>query len=300
MSTSPVPNGAPLVPHHEIEHVFRRAAELQEQAEQNASRASTGAGSSPRAATDGWTAAEVVAMAREAGIAHEFVQQAIGESLSTAPRITSSHLDLVQRLEATRLVEASVPDAFAAVKKTAEASPWRLHLVDAERTPEGGVRVALDPTRNMMTAEGELSPFANGMLMAGLNFQRIEVEIEPAGADSSMLRVRALPSEGSRPTLRFLTGLTGMAGGGAGGGLGVAGSVALGLAGWAVVPLAAVAALAGIAAGIKGFSAGVRYTVRKDADGIQKLLGAIAARIQTQALAAGRDGPGTSTSLPPA
>jgi hypothetical protein len=45
----------------------------------------------------------------------------------------------------------------------------------------------------------------------------------------------------------------------------------------------------------------VRHTVRKDADGLQKLLGAVAARIHTQSFAAGAVEPGPSgASLPPA
>jgi hypothetical protein len=45
----------------------------------------------------------------------------------------------------------------------------------------------------------------------------------------------------------------------------------------------------------------VRHTVRKDADGLQKLLGAVAARIHTQSFAAGPVEAGTANaSLPPA
>jgi hypothetical protein len=297
MSTSPVLNDA-LVPHHEIEHIFRRAAELQAQAEQNASLPTDSYSSAP-VVRHSWTAAEVIAMASEAGIAPEFVQQALGKSLSTAPRITSSHTDLVQRLEATRLVEASVSETFTAAKETAEAGAWRLQLIDAVRTPEGGLRIALDPTRNVVSESGALAPFANGMLMAGLNFERIELDIEPAGARSSMITARAVPA---RTSLKLYSRMTGAGAGGMGAVAGwLTGALALGLGGWALVPLTALGALAGAGAGTRGFQAGVRHTVRKDADGLQKLLGAVAARIHTQSIAAGPVEAGTSNaSLPPA
>jgi hypothetical protein len=300
MSTSPVPNGAPLVPHHEIEHVFRRAAELQAHAEQNASLGPASADSSAPVAKLGWTAAEVVAMAREAGIAQEFVEQAIREGLHPShPESPSADADLVPGLEATRVVEASVSDAFTAARETAEANPWRLQLIDAARTPDGGLRISLDPSQHLVTEGGGLTPFANGMLVAGLNFERIELDIEPAGAGSSVLTARAVPA---RNSLKLYSRITGAGVGGMGAVAGwVTGALALGLGGWALVPLTALGALAGAGAGTRGFQAGVRHTVRKDADGLQKLLGAIAARIQTQSFAAGSLEPGTSNaSLPPA
>lgn len=300
MSTSPVPNGAPLVPHHEIEHVFRRAAELQAQAEQIASLALTQTGASAPVARHGWTAAEVVAMAREAGIAQEFVEQAIREGLHPShPESPSADAHQVPGLEATRMVEASVSDAFTAVRETAEATPWRLQLIDAVRTPGGGLRISLDPTQHLTTESGGLAPFANGMMAAGINFERIELDIEAAGAGSSMITVRAVPA---RTLVKLYSRITGAAIGGVGGVAGwVTGALALGLGGWALVPLTALGALAGAGAGIRGFQASVRHTVRKDADGIQKLLGAIAARIHTQSFAAGSVEAGTSNaSLPPA
>jgi hypothetical protein len=298
MSTSPVPNGAPLVPHHEIEHVFRRAAELQSAAEQTTSLAHADEGR-PAAPSDGWTVADVVAMAREAGIAQEFVEQAIREGLHPSHPESASGADLVLGLEATGVVEASVADAFTAARETAEANPWRLQLIDAVRTPDGGLRISLDPSQHLVTESGGLTPFANGMLMAGLNFDRIELHIEPVGARSSRMTARAVPA---RTSLKLYSRMTGAGAGGMGAVAGwLAGALALGLGGWALVPLAALGALAGAGAGTRGFQAGVRHTVRKDADGLQKLLGAVAARIHTQSFAAGSIEAGApDASLPPA
>lgn len=301
MSTHPPDSRSPRVGDEQVAAIFQRAAELQAAAERAASPVRVD--DEPTAAEGrAWTLAELSEVGREAGIAPEFVQQAVREAGTATPDGgAAAHPGDAGDLEWRRTVEASVRDAYTALRATAEASPWNLVTIDTVRIPGGGLRLSFDPNKGPVAVGGSLGPFAHGMYVAGYNFERIEIDIEPAHEGWSTLVARAVRRE-HRGTLAMFSGVTPTAAGGTGAAVGVLTSAfVLGLAGWAIAPLAAVGALAGAATGVRGLGAGVRYTVRKDAEGVQKLLGAAAARIHTQSFLPPRvdDGSGAPGRLPP-
>lgn len=230
-------------------------------------------------AQPGLTSADIVAIAREAGIDPEFVEQALGEAAFTPAALAGdSEFRIAQDLE------GDVLELQRIVQDVVTGKPFELRLIDIRTS--GDARVLL--FQNSPHMGGTLN--AGGMAAAA-NILDLHVLLRPAGRPGHTSVVLfceenpALPRSARQHDVAFAT-LGGLIGGGAGVGIGVATGV--------LIPPVAIGALAVGALGVRFIRGVQRWSRRTDIATLDQLAREIAGAVRIHRHS------GTDPSLPPA
>lgn len=278
--------------------IWRRAAELQAEAEIASERArTTHAHRLPPETPGGLTRAEVEAVAAEAGIAPEYVRDALSEYHLRQVAAGDGKPPERWTTEARRVVRASFEECRAAVLEVCAERPYLLTLADLREEPEGTVMVFTLPSLGSTLGGG---PFDQGGIF-GRTAERIAVSVRPTPHEpgSCEVHVRADVPQDTRQGVGLISGMWGFAGVGWGaiGGAAV-GIKALALAGAVLALPAVVGAVAGGALAHQGYRWAMRRTVDAGRGALGTLAEAVEGRVRVRRSLHGPDsGPG---SLPPA
>jgi hypothetical protein len=282
--------------------VLKRAAQLQAEAAQRLDERSgaLAAGSEPAGAgPHDFTLEEVRAAALEAGIAAEFVSLAVAETRTTdetslspaGDRAATRYFGVSRRtLEVARTVERPAAQVYAAMQRVLPAHPWYLALRDTTGDPlAGGILVFDAPVYGMEN----VTSFAYHV--ATVDIRQLQVMLRPVpGREGQACEIIA--STGLVRSVRrnlktsgWITGTLGALGGAAGVGIGVGVGLAGGLL--ALPAVAGVAMLGGATAA--GYRALYRYSLRRLAEELDRLLRGVDAYARTDgAFATPRPGGG--------
>lgn len=283
--------------------IWRRAAELQAEAEIAAERARSAAPAPlPGEEREGLSRAELEAVAAEAGIAPEYVRQALAEYNDGASRDAVSGPAGRGPVEIHERVDAPLAEVYAAVEEVFTGPPFGLVLTDARQEPEGMELVFELPPLKSNGITYETGPLDHGYVYAGRNFESISLHIRPRPADGPPvcdLIAVCVQAERTRRSGRLMAGSVGAAFGTFGGlvGLGV-GVKVLALTGLAVAFPAAAAGLVVGGASYTGFAAIGEAMLRRDHAAVGKLLETVAGRVRMRRVLPG-GAAGTRPVIPP-
>lgn len=255
--------------------IWRRAAELQAEAEIASERArTTRTDPLPPESGGGLTRAEVEAVAAEAGIAPEHVRAALSEYHlgQVAPR--DGRPAERWTTEARRAIHASLEECRAAVLEVCTERPYLMTLADLREEQDGTVLVFTLPSLGTTLGGG---PFEGGIY--GRTAERIAVSVRPAPfeAGTCEVHVRSDVPQGTRQGIGLIGGLWGFAsiGWGAIGGA-VVGAKAIALAGAVLALPAVVGAVAGGALAHQGY----RWMAGRTADAGRQALDRLAEAVE--------------------
>lgn len=286
---------ADLIPDERARQALRRAAELQAEAVSRLQKSPhTPLSLESGTSGDGFRRGDVEAAAVEAGIAPEYIRQALVEQEALgehaeelAPwvegmgrRVLGSE---VRTLQVSRVMDADPPRVLEAMRRIFPAHPYSLTLEDSIGGPplEGGVLVFQVP-RPLLTAATGYTPFSYATRTVDLLQLHATLRAVPgAGAEPRCeLTLRGDLRTGTR---RNVWGAIAMAG--AGGVFGGVVATAVVLASGAILPVALAAitgsvATMGGASGV-GYGALYRHYLRKTVDELERLLKVVDASART-------------------
>lgn len=270
--------------------VLRRAAQLQAEAAQRLAERSGAldvGGESSDAGAHDFTLEEVRAAALEAGIAAEFVSLAVAEagttgepSLSPAgDRAATRYFGVSRRtLEVARTVERPAAQVYAAMQRVLPAHPWFLSLRDTVGDPLAGGILVFD-----VPAYGMENTTTLAYHVATVDVKQMQLMLRPVpgreGEACEMIASIGLVRSVRRnlKTSGWVTGTLGTLGGFAGTGIGLGVGLAGGLL--ALPAVAGVAVLGGATAA--GYRALYRYSLRRLAEELERMLQGVDAHART-------------------
>jgi hypothetical protein len=273
---------------------LRRAAQLQAEAaerQETHSRALAAHRTDAPGAGSGFRREDVEAAAAEAGIAPEFVRQALQEqdtlgehATALAPwidRMGERMLRTRERsLELSREIEAEPREVLEAMQRVLPAHPYTMTLMDSLGGPplEGGVLVFQLPRVSM--GSWGYTPFS--YTMTAIDLLQLHVTLDPLprpDRTATRLTFRGDLRVGIRRNVWAGVGVSGVAGA-----TGLALGTVVGIATGALLPL--IAAAAGLGAlGVGGAGAGYgavyRYYLKKALNDLETLLRVVDANART-------------------
>ena len=252
----------------EASRIWRRAAELQANRRliASAERTETAAEDSHSLSRD-----ELLAIAAEAGIEPEFMQQAITEAEltpDTAP-------DSPPPLRAVRTIEAGPDVVREALQEVAARPPFRLRLTDARIA--GDTRVLVFDIGVTDWNSTESTSFRSGDYAAGLIATAIQAVVRPAAARGATdLILQGVPNPNLETSVRRHRYGFGTAGAMAGGAAGFFGASALAVTGAVLAAPALLGAAALGAAGAGMIRGAHNWARRRDQRSIERLADEVA------------------------
>jgi hypothetical protein len=252
----------------EASRIWRRAAELQASRRLPQPAAAGDEGSKHPARRDLLSPEEVVAIASEAGIEPEFVQQAVAEAQLLVPAVDAGP-DFAP-IVARRTVSADLLTVREALQEVAARAPFHLRLVDVQRA--GEATMLLFDLGQVRESKSVGESFHAGYIAAGFTFAGIRAVVRPGdvpGITDVLLQGAPnprLPRRLRRHEIGF-----GSIGAVIGGGLGVVGGTMAALGGAAILAPAALGAAALGAGSARVFREVQRWARRQDNEALERL-----------------------------
>jgi hypothetical protein len=275
---------------NEASRIWRRAAELQARrklplpsGERQGAEADAAAAAEPHLSRE-----DVVAVAQEAGIEPEFIQQALTEAVLVP---TAEEDGEYPALRSRRRIGAAPAVVQPLVREVAEGDPYKLRLTDIRTAAEGRTLIF---EIGDVTGEAGLQTLRAGDFGSGRNATTLHAVVLPAGESEAATELILycppnpdLPRSARWHDIGF--GLLGAVGVGGAGGAGL--TAVLALSGAAVAAPVAAAAVAGGGAGVYLVRALHWWSQKRDSASLEKLaddvVGAVRIRTLTNALPRG-------------
>ena len=266
----------PVISEEAAAEVWRRAAQLQAEAEQHMHALPA----EVEAPEGGFPVAQVEAAAVEAGIAPEFVRRALAEVNAADAGASSGWLATAVAGKAPRYIqvarhfEASAPRVLGAVQRVLPAPPYRFSLAEASGDPvAGGVLTFQIPPGGLGVQDRLTATRAAAA-------ESVQISIRPRETGCDVEMTALLRPGGSEPVA--LAGL--LSGfGAAGGGLvtTVIGLAALGLAGSLALAMGRPGLVLGGGGGLAAYRVFYRSSMRRAAAELQAILATLEAHLRT-------------------
>jgi hypothetical protein len=261
--------------------IWRRAAHLQAQRRLAAATPSAASAAVP-AEEPKLSRNEVLAVAREAGIAPEFVEEVLREMIpqQALPSLALSTVGpLHPALHTSRAIDAPIDEVQRAMQEIFGADPFYLRLVDATEHEDARIFV-FDPTSRPKSSQ--IGPFDHGLYDTGRNMRHLIATLRPlpSGEEGCTLTLQADANESARSAEKWMHGGASSIAGIFAAMPGAFGAVMLAFPTAGIALSAAATAVAGGWAALKGMRKVRRWSVRKDMESMEKVVGAVAAKLR--------------------
>lgn len=278
------------IPEETAKAIWRRAAELQAEAEYRMEERTRALAAGPGASASGLRADDVEAAAVEAGISPEFVHIAIAELSASDPAAPlagwEEHgarimLGPLEEINLSRTITGSVDEVSAAILRVFQANPWAMLPRDVIDLPSGAGRVIVFGVARYDWSGMTNQPFVSNAYMISL--KRLQATIRPLADGNGRCEVLVTGDLRTRLRGRWRTGAATAAGSGlAGGGLGIAIAGGLSLGALVAIPAAlGFAATAGVMTAI--WSGTSRYYRKQVEEMLDEALASVGSSMRASA-----------------